>query len=179
MFLTIVLIIMVIVALILIIPLFTRKDYAIERSVTISKPKQDVFNYIRYLKNQDNYSKWATMDPAMKKEYRGTDGTAGFWYAWDSDKKNVGKGEQEIIKVNEGDSVEYKIHFIKPFEGLADSVMSTTAVADSQTQVKWAFKSKMKYPMNIMLLVMNIEKMVGDDLQIGLDNLKALQERTA
>jgi len=172
-------IVLIIVAIILIIPLFTRKDYAIERSVTINKPKQEVFNYIRYLKNQDNYSKWATMDPAMKKEYRGTDGTAGFWYAWDSNQKNVGKGEQEIIKVNEGDSVEYKIHFIKPFDGLADSVMNTTAVAGNQTQVKWGFKSKMKYPMNIMLLVMNMEKMVGDDLQIGLDNLKTLLEKTA
>lgn len=35
-------------------------------------------------------------DPNMRKNFKGTDGTVGFCYAWDGNKK-AGKGEQEII----------------------------------------------------------------------------------
>jgi hypothetical protein len=35
----------------------------------------------------------------------------------------------------------------------------------------------MKYPMNLMLLFMNMEKMVGGDLDKGLQNLKSVLEK--
>jgi hypothetical protein len=31
--------------------------------------------------------------------------------------------------------------------------------------------------MNLMLLFMNFEKMIGDDLEIGLENLKSILEK--
>src|SRR5688572_26346634 len=86
----------VIIAAFLLVAVFVKKDYAVEREITINKPKQQVFDYIKYLKNQDNYSKWNMMDPGMTKSYRGTDGTVGFVAAWDSQKEDVGAGEQEI-----------------------------------------------------------------------------------
>ncbi len=166
-----------IIVLVLIVALFIKKEYTVEREVTINKNKQAVFNYIKFLKNQDNYSKWATMDPKMKKEFKGTDGTPGFVSAWDSDNKDVGKGEQEIKKISEGERVDLALHFIKPFDGKADAYMSTDSISPNQTRVKWGFKSTMKYPMNLMLLFMNMEKMIGDDLQTGLDNLKGVLEK--
>ena len=113
----------------------------------------------------------------MKKVYKGTDGTVGFISTWDSDKKEVGKGEQEIKKIIEGERVELSLHFIKPFDGFADAHMITTPQGDNQTKVKWGFSSKMKYPMNILLLFMNMEKMIGGDLQTGLINLKTVLEK--
>src|SRR5690606_7302599 len=91
----------IIIAIPLIIALFVKKDYAVQREVTIDKPKQEVFDYIKYLKNQDNYSKWNKIDPEMKKSYKGTDGTVGFISRWESNKKEVGWGEQEIKKITE------------------------------------------------------------------------------
>src|SRR5262245_44520639 len=84
------------IALVLIIALFSKKEYAVERQITIGKSRQKVFDYIRFLKNQEQYSKWVMMDPNVRRDYRGTDGTVGFVAAWDSDIKDVGKGEQEI-----------------------------------------------------------------------------------
>src|SRR5438093_8050304 len=107
----------IIIAIILIAAAITGKEYVIEREITINKPKQEVFNYIKFLKNADQYNKWVMMDPNLKKDYKGTDGTAGFIYYWDSANKNVGKGEQEITKIIEGERVDYEIRFIKPFEG--------------------------------------------------------------
>ncbi len=166
-----------IIALILIVGLFLKKKYTIEREIVILKPKQVVFDYIKLLKNQDNFSKWANMDPDMKKEYRGTDGTEGFVSAWDSQNKQVGKGEQTIKRIIDGESIDYELHFIKPFENLSDARMKTVSLADNQTRVIWSFSSSMKYPMNLMLVFMNMEKMLGDDLQTGLKNLKNILEK--
>jgi hypothetical protein len=163
--------------LILLIALFTKKAYSIERQITINKPSYVVFDFVKQLKNQDTFSKWATMDPDMKKEYRGVDGTVGFVSAWDSENKKVGKGEQTIKKISEGVSIDYDLHFIKPFEGLAEAGMYTESLNPNQTKVKWKINSSMKYPMNLMLLFMNMEKMIGDDLSTGLTNLKNILEK--
>ncbi len=166
-----------IVVLVLLIALFLKTDYNINRTIIINKPVSAVFDYLKYLKNQDNYSKWATMDPNMIKTHEGIDGAVGFRSAWDSKDKNVGKGEQEIIAITENKRVDYKIHFIKPFDGLADSALTTASIGNNMTNVAWGLKSKLKYPMNIMLLFMNMEKMIGTDLEIGLNNLKTILEK--
>ena len=149
----------------------------VEREVTINKSKQEVFDYVKYLKNQDNFSVWATMDPAMKKEFRGEDATVGFVSAWESDNENVGKGEQKIIGINDGSRIDYELHFLEPFESTDYAYLTTDAVNDSVTRVKWGFKGKMKYPMNLMMLTMDMEGMLAPDLENGLTSLKGILEK--
>jgi hypothetical protein len=173
---SILIIIAALIILLLVIALFSKKGYTIERDIVINRPKQDVFNYIKLLRNQENYSKWVMTDPNMKKEFKGTDGTVGFVYAWDGNKK-AGKGEQEIMGIKEGERLDIEVRFIKPFEGIAQTPLTTTAIADNQTKVTWGMTSAMKYPMNIMLLILNMEKMLGKDLEISLSNLKSILER--
>lgn len=173
----ILIVIAIIIAIPLIIALFVEKDYAVEREITINKSKQEVFDYVKFLKNQDNFSKWSTMDPNMKKTYRGTDGTVGFVSAWESNDENVGVGEQEIKKIAEGERIDFELRFIKPFEATEPAFMSTETVSENQTKVKWGFSGHMNYPMNIMMLFMDFEKMIGDDLQTGLSNLKTVLEK--
>ena len=174
---TILIVIAALIALLLIIALFAKKSYAVEREIIINKPTSEVFNHIKFLKNQDNFSKWATMDLNMKKEYTGTDGTPGFISAWDSENKKVGKGEQEIKKIEEEKRLDTELRFIKPFAGVANAYMTTEPSGENSTKVKWGFDSKMNYPMNIMLLFMNMDKMFGADFATGLSNLKAILEK--
>lgn len=166
----------VVIGLPLVIALFTAKEYSVEREVTIFKNKAEVFNYVKLLRNQNNYSKWAAMDPDMKKEFRGTDGTVGFVSAWNSQNPDVGKGEQEIVAIREGENIDYELRFLEPFESTSQAYMSTASAGDNATLVKWGFKGNMAYPMNFMLLVMDMEGMLGADLQTGLDNLKRILE---
>ncbi|WP_207493255.1 SRPBCC family protein [Aridibaculum aurantiacum] len=167
----------VLIVLLLVVALFVKKEYTVQREVTINKPKQEVFSYIKYLRNQDKFSKWASMDPAMRKEYRGTDGTVGFVSGWESDKDDVGKGEQTIKRIEEGNAVDFDLHFIEPFEGRADARMTTQSLDENQTKVTWSFHSKMPYPMNVMILFMDMDTMIGEDLQVGLNNLKTRMEK--
>ncbi len=169
---------LVIIVLLLVIGIFTKKEYTVERNIAINKPKQEVFNYIRSLENQNNFSVWARMDPKMKKEYHGTDGTVGFISSWESNDKNIGKGEQEITKIDEGNRIDFALRFIKPMEGNATAYMTTEALGENQTTVKWAFEGKMGYPLNAMLLFMNMDKMLGPDLEQGLKNLKEIMEKS-
>ena len=169
--------IVLIVAVLLIVALFVKKDYAVEREITINKPKTQVFDYIKLLKNQDLYSVWLKRDSAAKKEYKGIDGTVGFVAAWSSSNKDVGKGEQEIAKIVEGERIDMKLRFIEPFEANDDAYMITEPVSETQTKVKWGFKGSMKYPMNLMLLCVDMEDMLGKDLQKGLDDLKVILEK--
>ncbi len=174
--LIIVLTIIGVIALLFILALFVKKGYAIEREITIDKPRPEVFDYLKHLKNQDHFNKWAMADPNQKKEFRGTDGTVGFVYAWEGNKK-VGKGEQEIKSIKEDERIDVEVRFEKPFEAIAYTPFTTESLPGNQTKVKWAMSARMKYPMNIMLLFMNMDKMLGKDIQLSLGNLKTILEK--
>ena len=165
------------IVLLLIVAAFVKRDISVVREIIINKSRQDVFAYVKLLKNQDNFSKWASMDANMKKTYTGTDGTVGFVSSWESNNKNVGVGEQEILKIDEGNRIDYALRFFKPFKSYADCFISFEDAGINQTKVKWGFKSRMPYPLNLMCVVMNMEEMCAKDFQIGLDNLKALLEK--
>jgi uncharacterized protein YndB with AHSA1/START domain len=175
--LVVILVLAAIAVLLLLIGLFIRKEYVAGKEIIINLPKSVVFNYLKLLKNQNKFSVWGSMDPDMKTDFRGTDGTEGFVSAWDSDVKNVGKGEQEILKIVDGERLDYEVRFIKPFESTSWAFITTTTIDDKTTRVHWEFTGKMKYPANLMLLFMNMEKMVGGDLEKGLQNLKAILEK--
>ncbi len=166
-------IILALVILFFITALCVSKDYQIEREVVINKPKAEVFDYIKHLKNQDNYNVWVKMDPGQKTEFKGTDGEVGFIYAWDGEK--AGKGEQEIKRINEGESIDLELRFKKPFESRANAYFKTESSDPSETKVTWGMKGTSPYPMNIMNLMM--DKMLGTDLAAGLNNLKATLEK--
>lgn len=170
-------IILVIIVIVLIRAAFIPADFVIKRSIIINKTKQEVFDYIKLLKNQDHYSKWVMTDPAMQKHFTGVDGTVGFIYAWQSENKQVGQGEQEIIKLIDGECIDNEIRFLKPFNGISYTSMLTDAISDSQTEVKWLFKGKRKYLMKMMQLLCNMDKMLGKDMQISLNNLKTIIEK--
>lgn len=165
-----------IIALALLVALFLPKEYAVEREISINKPKDSVFNYVKFLKNQDNFSVWSQMDPAMKKTFSGTDGTVGAISAWESKDENVGVGEQEIKKIIEGERIDFELRFKVPFESTDMAYMTTEAVSPNKTKVKWGFNGKSPYPMNLMLALMNMDEMLGKDLEKGLYNLKVVLE---
>lgn len=165
--------ILILIAIVLIAGLVMDKEYSIEREVTINKSKEEVFSYVKMLKNQNNWSKWALIEPGMKKEFRGTDGTVGFVSAWEGE--DVGKGEQEIRQISEGQQIDYEVRFEKPFRSTAQTHMTTESVSDGQTRVKWGFAGGSKYPFNALNGLMKWS--LGRDLQTGLNNLKDILEK--
>jgi hypothetical protein len=162
-----------IVALLLIIALFMKKGYVTHREILVNVPLAKAFDYLKHIKNQDNFNKWIMVDPDMKKEFKGTDGTVGFIYAWNGNKE-AGEGEQEIKAITEGKSVDLEIRFVRPFAGIAHGTFKTESLLNDETKVIWNTSSTMKYPFNIMLPM--IEKMLEKDMSISLATLKRILE---
>jgi len=159
-----------IIALVFIAALFMKKDYTISASTVINCPINDVFNYVKILKNQENYSKWVMADPNAKLNYIGQDGTIGFISQWESELKNVGIGEQEIMYINENESYQLEIRFKKPFEGVSQAITTTEAISDNQTKVTTTFLTSTPFPMNVM--VPFISKMLKKDMDGNMVRLK-------
>lgn len=167
---TALIVILCIIALPFIVALFVKKDYRIERDVVINKSNSDVFNYTRFLKNQDYYSKWVMADPNKKTDFRGTDGDIGFVYAWDGNKQ-AGKGEQEIVNLISNRQIDCEIRFEKPFEGIAQTSMTTIPMSNGSTRVTWSMNGRNSYPLNISNLFM--PGLLRKDLEVSLNTLKS------
>ncbi|HHB52616.1 MAG TPA: polyketide cyclase, partial [Saprospiraceae bacterium] len=71
------LIILALIAIVLIAALFVSKELNYEKTITINKPIDYVWEYTNSLEDLDEWSPWMTYDPNMKKELTGVDGTVG------------------------------------------------------------------------------------------------------
>lgn len=103
------------IALLLIIALFIPNEYKVTHTVTINKPQKEVYDYVKILKNQEQWSTFIEADPNVKITYSGTDGTVGATQSWNGN-DDVGEGSQTITNMN-GERIDIKLHFIRPFEG--------------------------------------------------------------
>jgi hypothetical protein len=171
---TILLVVAGIIALLLIIALFMKREHYVNREIIINAPRQKVFDFLKLLKNQDEFNKHAMTAPDRKREFKGTDGTVGYIYAW-SGNKNAGVGEKEIKNIIEGKRIETEIRFVKPMAAIAHIIMETESLSDNQTKVIWSNAGTLKYPMNIMVPM--VEKHVAKDMDISLSTLKNILEK--
>ena len=173
----IVLVIFGAIMLLLIIGLFLPTKFQIERKIEISADKDSVFNYIKYLKNQNEFSVWAQKDPKMKQKFKGTDGQVGFVSSWESKIEEVGIGSQTITKITHGKRIDTHLKFLVPFENEDDAFMEVKNIAPEKTQVTWGLFGKMPYPLNAFTLFFNMDEALGKDLEGGLKNLKGKMEK--
>ena len=162
------------IALLLLIALFISNDYTVSVSTTINKPKRVVFDYVKMVKNQENYSIWVMQDPNVKMIYEGVDGTVGFKATWDSKDDNVGAGSQQIMAISE-DRIDVDLHFERPME--SDNKASTLleAISDNQTKVTAEFYGHSPYPMNLMTFIG--VRIIKDAENQNLANLKKILEK--
>ena len=158
-----------IITLLLIIGLFTKKEHYVKREVIINAPLQKVFDYLKLLKNEDEWNKNDKTDPNKKQEFRGKDGSVGFIIAFTGN-KNVGVGEKEIMNIIEGERIEIEMRFVKPLAFTATLIIDTESLSDNQTKVSLSHYGTLKYPLNIMIKI--FEKLFEKQMDISLTNLK-------
>lgn len=171
--LIILLVIAAIIILLLVAALFMKKDHYVKREIIINAPRQKVFEFLRFLENQEKFNKWANAGERQK-EFKGTDGTVGFIYAWKGDKK-AGEGEKEIMNIIDGERVDTEIRFKKPMNVTASVVMEMQSLPDNQTKVSLINSGILKYPMNLFIPM--AEKNFPKDMDESLLILKGVLEK--
>jgi hypothetical protein len=168
-----------IVALLLILAYFMKREHFVKCEITINAPRQKVFDYLKFLKNQDQWNTNAKADPDRKEEFIGTDGTVGFIISWNGN-KNVGEGQKEIKYILDGKRIETEIRFVRPMSAIAAIIMETESLANAdknrdQTKVTMSNAGILKYPLNLMIPL--FEKMFAKQLNSSLSNLKTILEK--
>lgn len=161
------------IAVLLLIALFIPNDYTVSVSATINKPRKEVFDYVKMVKNQENYSIWVMEDPNVTMNYQGVDGTVGFKASWDSKDDNVGAGSQLITAVSE-ERIDVDLHFERPMKGDNKATTLLESISDNQTKVTFEFYGNSSYPKNLMNFIgINI---IEDAETQNLTNLKKILE---
>lgn len=161
------------IALLLLVALFIPNDYTVSVSTTINKPKAEVFDYVKQIKNQEKYSIWVMQDPNIVMNYTGVDGTVGFKASWNSKDDNVGEGSQQITAVSD-ERIDVDLHFERPMKGDAKAATFVETVSGNQTKVTNEFYGHATYPMNLMSIIG--KKFITDAQTQNLANLKKILE---
>ena len=71
-------VIFAIIVILLVVALFVKKKYTITRETTIHRSVGEVYDYLRFHRNQKYYNHWLQLDPDAKIEIKGEeDGQPG------------------------------------------------------------------------------------------------------
>jgi len=154
----------------------TKPDtFQVQRSMLIAAPADKIFPLIDDLHNWQPWSPYEKRDPAMKKTFSGSERGKGAVYEWDGN-RDVGKGSVEITDVSAPSRITIGLHMIEPFEG-RNVVEFTLRPQAGGTNVTWAMHGPSPYISKVMGLVLDMDKMIGNDFEAGLANLKNIAEK--
>lgn len=168
---------LVIIAAVLILGLIAPKETISERSVVINAPQAVVADYLFHYKNFNEWSPWAKLDTTMTTSITGEDNAVGTKYHWKGN-ENVGSGDM-ITKGLKADEMYYTMQFLEPWESTAEGYWKVQDAGNGQTKVLWGFSTVTGYPMNGIMMVMGMKKMIEKDFDKGLTTLKTVLETKA
>ena len=171
-------IVLALILIVVILALIAPKSYDVGRDIEINAEKELVFQQMQLWRNWGAWSPWAERDSTMKITIEGIDGQEGSKYVWKGDPKITGSGEITNTGVKPNEEMTYHLHFMIPWESESDGYVRV-ADADNGTRASWGFAGKYTIPMNILLLFMPMDKMMGPDFERGLALLKEVVESKA
>jgi hypothetical protein len=148
--------------------------FRVARSTTIKATPETIFPLIADMHRFNTWNPYERKDPNLKGTYSGPASGKGAAYAWES--KEVGTGSMEITDTAPPSKVAIRLDFVKPFEA-HNNVDFTLVPKGDATEVTWAMAGPVPYVGKVMHVIINMDRMVGDDFEAGLANLKALAEK--
>ncbi|MDJ0337358.1 SRPBCC family protein [Cryobacterium sp. PH31-O1] len=149
-------------------------DYTtIERTTVIHATAAAIHPHLVDFTQWVAWSPWEGMDPDLKRTYGGEQGSVGSTYAWDGNRK-AGAGTMVVTAVSRT-SVDVDLAFTRPFKS-SSTVHFDLTERDAATTVVWTMLSPKTFASRAFGLVMNMEKLIGADLDKGLVSLKRVVE---
>jgi Polyketide cyclase / dehydrase and lipid transport len=154
--------------------------YHVERKLEIAAPAEVVFGVVNDLRRFAGVlvlfgSPWETADPGMQKTFAGPAAGVGQSFAWSG--KEAGKGTMTLAESVPDQAVRIQLRFEEPMESTATFALAI-AGAPSGSVVTWSMAGEHNFVGKAFGLFMDLEAMLGADLEKGLERLKAAGERT-
>lgn len=147
-------------------------EFTVERNVRINAPAELIFKHVKNLRHWQRWGVWFKRDPDMRVSYSGPESAVGMKSSWLSESQ--GNGQMEVIGIDENQRFIYSLYFI-------DMDMGSTGVlkfsqSDGSTLVTWRDFGDVGANPLYHYFAFFMDRMIGDDLQMGLDNLKVISE---
>ena len=153
--------------------------YHVERKVEVAAPADRVFGVLNDLHQFAGVlvlfgSTLDSQDPHMQKTFDGPAAGVGQSYAWDGN-KDVGKGSMTIEESVPGRKVGMKLEFVEPMKSTATYAL-TLAGTPTGSLVTWSMDGNHNFIGKAFGLFMDMDKMLGADIEKGLAELKTVAE---
>ena len=166
--------VIVLIALLVVVIATRPSTFRVERSATIAAPGDVVFAKVNDFRAWRSWSPWEKKDPNLKRTYCGPPDGVGSTYAWAGD-RNVGEGRMTIERSERPSLVQIKLEFFKPFKGTNTAGFNFTPDGRG-TKVTWTMDGRYNFITKGVSMVMDMDKMIGNDFEAGLAALKAESE---
>ncbi len=164
----------VIVVVLLVIVAAQPKEFRVARSATMAAPPSTVFAQVNDFHKWDGWNPWGKIDPAIKQNYEGPQAGVGAIYTWTGNHE-VGEGRMTIVESRPTELIRIKMEFFKPFAGNSTAEFAFKP-ENNQTAVTWSMFGENNFMAKAMHLVMNMDKMIGDQFDRGLASMKSIVE---
>jgi hypothetical protein len=119
-------------------------------------------------------SPWEKLDPNMQKTFAGPPAGVGQSLAW-SGKNGVGTGTMTIEESVPSQKVVIKVAFVAPMKSTATSALALAGTTTG-TSVTWSMQGNHNFIGKALGVFMNMDKMLGSDIEKGLAQLKTVAE---
>jgi hypothetical protein len=152
-------------------------EFKVTRTANIAAPPDKVFPHVNNLRQWEDWSPWAKLDPNAKNTFAGPDAGSGATMSWAGNNK-VGEGKMTITESAASTLIRFRLEFLRPFQA-TNMAEFTFAPQVNQTLVTWSMSGKSNYMSKVFSLIINCDQMVGKDFEKGLASLKSVVESAA
>lgn len=148
--------------------------FEIVRSTHIAADPARVHGLVNDFRAWQEWSPWEGLDPAMRREFSGSDRGVGAHYAWAGNRK-AGEGSMEIT-ASDPHEIGIRLSFRKPWKA-TNQVRFVLSPANSGTDVDWRMTGEHKGLSGVIFgRLISIDRLVGGDFEKGLSQLKKVAE---
>ncbi len=168
--------IVVLIALIFVVGATRSPDFSAARKIDINASPEKIFPWLNNSKQMNTWMPWIIVDPKMSLSYSGPDEGIGSIASWNSTGQ-MGIGSATITESILNKTVKTTLVYTKPFEATQFAEFNMT-VNGPTTTVEWSVRGQKGLIMRTMCMFMNMDKMIGETFDQGLQKLKNTVEAT-
>ena len=137
--------------------------FTVERSISLDHSKDKVLSVLTDFSQWTHWSPWLSQEPSCIPQFSGNAGEVGHTQSWDG--KYIGKGEMELIGIDDDSVLDYRLDFLKPWKSHSKVKFAMTE-KDGRTHLTWSMAGTI--PIFLFFLKKMMKAFIGDDYERGL-----------
>ncbi len=152
--------------------------FLVAREISIKATPEVIFTHINNAKKANDWMPWKEIDQEAVMVELGPEEGVGSGSKWDS-KGQMGTGQAVVIESVPNVKVVTQLTYTKPMEMSQLATVSLSPNESGDTNVRWEVTGENTFMGRLMCIFMDMDKIVGQQFEKGLNNLKRIVEEAA